>query len=131
MLGSAALAWFSMASFGGATLLIAIQAGRSSHDWQRVPLLFLELVFAGASLVSWMFQVWFVAKILMATGIGPSLALVLGIACGIVLLVLAAAACAFVVRTGYSMLGRRERFRSDFRNSLWLSRSTTRRPKDF
>jgi hypothetical protein len=130
-LGSAAIAWLGMVGFGGAMLLIAIQAGRSTHGWQRVPLLFLELVFGGGALLSWMAQVWFVAKILMTTGMGPSAALLLGIACGIVLLLLAAAVCVLIVRAGYSVLGRRDRFRSDFANSLWISRSHTFRPNDF
>jgi hypothetical protein len=129
--GSAALAWLGMLCFGAVMLLVAIKAGRSSHDWQRVPLLLLELVFGGAALVSWMFEVWFAAKIFMAMGMAASEALLLGIAWGIVMLVLAAAICVFIVRVGYSVLGRSDRFRSDLGNSLWLSRSQTFRPDDF
>jgi hypothetical protein len=130
-LGSAALAWLAIVGFGDIMLLIAIQAGRSTHDWQRVPLLLLELVFGGIAFVAWMLQVWFVAKTLMTTGMGPSAALAIAIACGVVLVVLAGAVCMLSVRAGYSMLGRQDRFKSDFGNSLWFSRSHTFRPNDF
>ena len=130
-MAESALAWVGMVGFGGATLLIAIQAGRSTHDWQRVPLLLLEVAFGGAALVCWMLEVWFVAKLLMTTGMGATAALLLAIAGGLALLVLAGAACVITVRAAYSVLGRKDAFGPDFRNSLWLSRASTFRPKDF
>jgi hypothetical protein len=129
-LGSAAEAWLAMVGIGAATLCAAMLAGRGTHSWQWAPLVILELFMFGATLVSWMIQTWFAAKIFIAIGVGASPALGLGIACGIALLLLAGAAGGLIVLAGYTVLGWRARFGSDLRNFLWLSRTGTWRPSD-
>jgi hypothetical protein len=124
-------AWLAMAGLGAVTLWVAVLAGRSRHDWQRAPLLIVELCLLGTVLVSWMLEVWFVAKVLIAAGLGASVALVVAIAGGIALLGLAGGAGALLLLAAYSAKGSRARFVPDLRNSLWLSKSHTWRPSDF
>jgi hypothetical protein len=128
MLGPAIEVWLAMFASCVAMFCMAIFAGRSQHIWQVFPLLALEMVLMGAAFVLWMFEVWFVAKILMAIGMSASTALLLGIAIGIVLVVSAVAASLLLLRTGYVVFGMRARYASDFANSLWLGRLGPWRP---
>jgi hypothetical protein len=123
--------WFAMAGLSAVTLFVAIAAGKSTHAWQRATLLILELILLGALLVAWMFEVWFVAKIFIAIGMGASLALAIAIAFGTALLGLAGGAGALLLLAAYGATGSRARFAPELRNSLWLSRSHTWRPSDF
>jgi hypothetical protein len=123
--------WLTMAGLSVVTLGVGIIAGRSQHEWQRAPLLVLEIVLLGGVLVGWMFEVWFVAKTFMALGLGASLALLIAIVCGIALVLLAGYVGALLLWAAYSVRGSRARFRPDLRNSLWLSRGFTWRPRDF
>lgn len=131
MLGPAIEVWLAVVASGVVTLCMAIFAGRSRHIWQLFTLLALEMVMMGAALVLGIFEVWFVAKILMAAGMAASSALLFGIVIGIALVVAAVAACSVLVRTGYAVLGMRARYASDLGNSLWFRRSGTWRPRDF
>ena len=125
------LAWLATVGFGVTGLYTAIFASRAKHDRQRAPLLILELLVLGVALVSWFFLIWFLAKILIALGLGAAVALGASIAIGIVLLVPTCAAVWLIVLRSYAALGRSAQFDSDVRNSLWLSRSSTWRPNDF
>lgn len=120
-----------LAAFCAITLCVGIAAGRSTHDWQKAPLLILELVLLGAILVLWMFEVWFVARSLMAAGLAASAALIVAIPSGTALSVLAAYVAGRLVFVGYAATGSRARFRPDLLNSLWISRGCSWRPRDF
>jgi hypothetical protein len=109
-----------MAGLSAVTLCVAIAAGKSIHAWRRTTLPMLEFVLLGTLLVAWMFEVWFVAKIFIAIGMGASPALVIAIALGIALLGLAGGAGAWLLLAAYSARGSRARFTPDLRNSLWF-----------
>jgi hypothetical protein len=131
MLAPAIEIWFAIVASCIATLCMAILAGRGQHIWQVLPLLAVEFLLMGAALVLWMFEVWFVAKSLIAIGMSASIALLLGIVIGVALVVAAIGACRAVVRAGYAVAGVRTPYASDVANSLWFGRAGTWRPRDF
>ena len=94
-------------------------------------LLLIELLVGVPIIVGWILEVWFLAKTFMAFGVAAAPALVLATLCGLILLVPAVAIVWVIVTYGYTLSGRRAQLRSDFRRSVWLSRSYTFRPGDF
>jgi len=123
--------WVVLAVLSVVTLGVAIVAGRSTHQWQRAPLLVLEIVLIVVVPLAWTFEVWFVAKTFMALGLGASVALLIAIVSGIALLLLAGYVGALLLWAAYSVRGSRARFRPDLWNSLWLSKTFIWRPIDY
>jgi hypothetical protein len=129
-IGLAVGTWLLMLALFVVTVYAAILAGRGKRLWQLTPLLGLEFVCLGAAIVAWMFNVWFLAKLGIATGLPPSIALLIGLVIGVALAVCAAAAGLRLVQAAYAALGSGACFDSDFGNSLWLRRSGTWRPDE-
>jgi len=123
--------WLAIVVSCVATLCVAILAGRSQRIWQRFLLLALEVLLIGGALVLSGFDVWLIAKTLMASGMTASPALLLGIAIGIGLIVLAVFVCMRLVQTGYAALGKKALYTPDVDNSLWIGRWGETRPRDF
>lgn len=127
----AAAFWLATVVFGVALLMVAIAAGRAAHAWARVLLLILEVLVEGAVLLGLFGEVWFLAKTVMSVGIPAAGALILAIVVGLVLIAPAVVLVRLIAANGYALVGRRARFRSDFRGSLWVSRSSNFRPREF
>lgn len=123
--------WCGAVAAGVGTLWMAILAGRSRHIWQVIPFIGLEMLLGGAGLVLLMFEGWFAAKTLMGIGFAAAGALTIAIAIVLVSILPAVMLCYRLVLAGYAIFGKQAAFASDFRNSLWLRRSSTFRPKDF
>ena len=123
--------WVPLLAAGAGTLWMAMLAGRNRHFWGVYPFLGLEVLLGGSALVLWMFEVWFVAKALIALGLTAWIALLLGIAIGIGVAAAAAFASVRLVQLAYTVFRAREAFASDLGSSLWLARSSTVRPNDF
>jgi len=126
----AATMWLGMAVSVLAMVFAAIFAGRGQRMWQVFPLLLLEVLLGGASIVFWMFLVWFSTKAVMSAGISASIALVVALATGMALAVISVLASTRLIRAGYTMFGLEDRFHLDFGNSRWIGRSSTWRPND-
>jgi hypothetical protein len=112
-------------------LLVAIAAGNATRAWERVLLLILNFVFEAGALLSLFGEVWFLAKTIMAAGMGAAGALSIAIVVGLGLIAPAVWLIRLIVSTGYGLLGRRAEFRSDFGGSLWVHRTGTWRPREF
>jgi hypothetical protein len=112
-------------------LLVAIAAGKAAHAWERALLLILNFVFEAGVLLSLFGEVWFIAKTIMAAGMGAAGALLIAIVVGLALIAPAVWLIRLIVSTGYALLGRRVQFRSDFGGSLWVHRTGTWRPREF
>jgi hypothetical protein len=112
-------------------LLVAIAAGKATRAWERVLLLILNFVFEAGALLSLFGEVWFLAKTIMAAGMGAAGALLIAIVVGLALVAPAVWLVWQLVANGYALVGRKEQFRSDFRGSLWFSSPSTFRPRDF
>ena len=127
----AAASWLAMVVLGTALLLVGIAAGRVARRWSRLPLLVLELVVEGLILLALFVEVWFLAETVMAFGMAATLALILAILFGLLLVVPAVALVWVIAGYGYTLFGRGAQLRSDFRRSIWVSRMHTFRPGDF
>ena len=123
--------WCAALAAGVGTLYMAILAGRSRHTSQIIPLIGLEMLCGGAALVLLIFEGWFAAKTLIGIGLAASGALILAIAIVLASVVPAVLVSYRVVRAGYGLFGKRSAFASDFANSVWLTRGSVFRPKDF
>jgi len=51
-------------------LLVAIAAGKATHAWEKALLLILNFVFEAGVLLCLFGEVWFLAKTIMAAGMG-------------------------------------------------------------
>ena len=74
-----------MVAFGIPVLLIAIAAGKAKHAWERALLLILNFVFEAGVFVSLAGEVWFLAKTIMAAGMGAAGALLMRSLLGLLL----------------------------------------------
>ncbi|HET9782858.1 MAG TPA: hypothetical protein VFR33_13890, partial [Candidatus Dormibacteraeota bacterium] len=93
--------------------------------------LFIEFVVGGASLVFWMFLVWFSAKVIMAFGVSAAIALLAALVVGIALAVLTVVADLRLIRGCYTIVGHKDRYDVDFGNSLWFGKWHEWRPNEF
>lgn len=127
----ASLNWVAMTLISGATLGLAIAAGRATRGLSRASFLVAELLSLAVALVGWGVEAWFLAQAFMGAGMRASVAVIVGTVCGSALVVVAAVAGGALVRTGYALSGNKDSFSSDLNNSLWVSRGPTWRPRDF